>query len=55
MPDYQEMYLEMVRASEKAMDILIAAQRRCEEMYISAPDPELTVLPVKAEERDSTP
>ena len=31
--DYKEMYLKMVRATEKAMDILIQAQRECEEMY----------------------
>lgn len=31
--DYKEMYLKMVRASEEAMNILIAAQRECEEMY----------------------
>ena len=26
----------MVRATEKAIDILIEAQRRCEELYIAA-------------------
>jgi len=36
MPDYKEMYLKMVRATEAAMDCLIAAQRECEEMYIQA-------------------
>lgn len=35
MPDYKEMYLNMVRASEKAINILIAAQQECEEIYIS--------------------
>lgn len=34
MPNYQEMYHTMVRASEKAIDILIAAQRECEELYL---------------------
>lgn len=43
MPDYKEMYLKMVRASERAIDLLIEAQRECEEMYLSGP--ELTVLP----------
>ena len=43
MPDYKEMYLKMVRASERAINILIEAQRECEEMYLSGP--ELTVLP----------
>ena len=36
MPDYKEMYLDLFRASEEALDILIAAQRRCEEMYLAA-------------------
>ena len=35
-PDYKEMYLKMVRASEDAINILIEAQKECEEMYISA-------------------
>ena len=45
MPDYKEMYLKMVRASERAINILIEAQRECEEMYLSGP--ELTVFPGK--------
>lgn len=32
--DYKEMYLRMVRATEKALDILIQAQQECEEQYI---------------------
>ena len=32
MEDYKEMYETMVRASEKAMNLLIDAQRKCEEM-----------------------
>lgn len=46
-PDYKEMYLNLFRASEEALDILIAAQRRCEEMYLAA-DGEETA---QAEER----
>lgn len=45
MPDYKEMYLEMVRGTEKAINILIDTQRRCEEMYIDAQEPEVTILP----------
>lgn len=51
MPDYKEMYLTMVRETEKAINvlaeaqkaanILIAAQRECEEMYINAPEPDM--------------
>ena len=34
MPDYQEMYLHLMRETEKAIRILIAAQRECEELYL---------------------
>lgn len=44
MPDYKEMYLTMVRASENAISVLIEAQRKCEEMVLSAGEPELIVL-----------
>lgn len=36
MPDYEKMYFIMFRACEEAMDILIAAQRKCEELYLAA-------------------
>ena len=38
--EYKEMYLKMFRASEEAVNILIAAQRECEEMYISEEEKE---------------
>lgn len=38
MPDYKEMYLTMVRASEKAIDTLVEAQRKCEELYLEGED-----------------
>ena len=38
MLDYQKMYLEMVRETERAINILINAQRKCEEMYIKESD-----------------
>ncbi len=44
MVDYKEMYLEMVRETECAINILIQVQRRCEEMYISSSEPEITLL-----------
>ena len=34
MPDYKEMYLTMMRATEKAIRILIEAQQQCEELYL---------------------
>ena len=44
MPDYKEMYLTMIRASEKVINTLAEAQRECEEMVLSAGEPELIVL-----------
>ena len=45
MPDWKEMYLTLFRETEKAINILTEAQRRCEEMCISAPEPEIKLLP----------
>lgn len=39
MPDYKEMYLKMLRASEEAIRTLIRVQRECEEMYVCAEEP----------------
>lgn len=39
MVDYQEMYDKMNRAMEKAINILIDAQRECEEDYLRQTDP----------------
>ncbi len=44
MPDYKKMYLTMFRASEEAVNLLLQAQRECEELYISAPEAELIAL-----------
>lgn len=33
--DYKEMYLKMVRESEKVINILIRAQQECEELYLA--------------------
>ena len=53
MPDYKEMYLKLFRASEEAVNILIAAQQECEELYISSPEPELHVIPLSSEDKKS--
>ena len=45
MVDYQEMYYKMSRAMEKAINVLIDAQRECEEDYLRQTDP-----PAEAEE-----
>ena len=39
MADYEKMYATMVAATEKAMELLIEAQRQCEELYIETEDP----------------
>lgn len=39
MADYKQMYMKLMDATENAMDILIAAQRQCEEIYIETEDP----------------
>ena len=44
MPDYREMYIKMARAAAEAVDILIAAQQECEEMYIHAPEPMMKLI-----------
>ena len=52
MPEYKEMYLKLFRATEEAIEILIAAQRECEEMYIDAPTAELFVFPAADEKTE---
>lgn len=34
--DYKEMYLVLLRSTEKAINLLIKAQQECEELYLSA-------------------
>ena len=34
MADYKQMYMTLLAATESAIDILIAAQRKCEDIYI---------------------
>ena len=36
--DYKELYYDLFRATEKAINILIEAQQRCEEKVISEPE-----------------
>lgn len=44
MPDYKEMYLTLLRATEQAVDTLIAAQLDAEALYVSEGEPDITVL-----------
>ncbi len=52
MPDYRKMYLKMIDSTEQAIQILIDAQRQCEEMYIDSSV--VTVLPIRNEEQLET-
>lgn len=44
MPDYKEMYLTLFRATERAIELLITAQRTCEDMYVNAPEDNLSMF-----------
>lgn len=50
MPDYKKMYFKLFRASEDAANLLVAAQREFEELYLSSPEPEPEI--VEREEND---
>ncbi|MGO5094913.1 hypothetical protein ACTQ34_03665 [Agathobaculum sp. LCP25S3_E8] len=52
MPDYKKMYLTLFRATEQAINTLIEAQRACEELYVSEPEPELRVVPLLGRTED---
>ena len=41
MPDYQELYHKLFRATEDAINRLIQANQECEELYISENDPDV--------------
>lgn len=53
MPDYKEMYFTLFRASEQAINTLVQAQRACEELYISQPEPDLKVVSISTENKKS--
>jgi hypothetical protein len=40
MTDYKKLYLTMFRASEKAIELLIEAQRKCEEEVLRSGEDE---------------
>ncbi len=54
MPDYKELYLSMFRAMEKAISLLIEAQRRAEETILSEEDIDIILLHEKTSERNHT-
>ena len=52
MADWKEMYLTLMRDTETAVRILIAAQKKCEELYLETEEPPLVLLP-KSGEREN--
>jgi len=49
--NYKELYLEMMRATEKAIRILVEVQQQCEEAILAdAEQPKLYILPEKETE-----
>lgn len=40
MPDYRELYFELFRATERAINTLVEAQQRCEEQYLQQTEDE---------------
>ena len=52
MADYKEMYLKMLTATEKAINLLIDAQQECEEIYVQQTIiPNIIKLPEKTSEK----
>lgn len=45
MPNDQEMYLHLMRETEKAIRILTQAQQDCEELYLREDGPVLRIFP----------
>ncbi len=52
MLDYKKMYQIMVTETENAINTLIAAQRRCEEMFLEGKDAELILMDPSAETKE---
>ena len=53
MPDYKEMYLHLMRETEKSIRILVEAQRECERLYLEAEEPQITLLAFKQDDTGS--
>ena len=56
MPDYKKMYLRLFQATEDAINLLVEAQRECEEMFLTDETQQPIVLPKpdKTEGSDAT-
>ena len=54
MVNYKEMYTVLFRETAKAIEILQKAQQDTEEMYISAPEPDIRLLDITKPTDDTT-
>ena len=52
MPDYREMYHKLFRASEQAVEVLLRAQRACEELYLNAPEAPIVELTRREDKKE---
>ena len=52
MPDYKKLYITMISETEKAINILIEAQKKCEELYITAQEPEIKIIDSNTDDTD---
>lgn len=52
MANYKELYLKMFRSSEEAVNILIEAQQKCEELYSSSSNHECQVIPLPSKNKE---
>ena len=53
MNEYKEMYLALFRATEQAINTLIAAQQECEERYLSMPEPNFKVFSLSPQQKEN--
>lgn len=53
MPDYAKMYRKLFNSQTAAIQILQQAQQETEEMYVSAPAPDIRVLEPKEPDDES--
>ncbi len=47
MPDYREMYLQLCRATEQAITVLIESQQKVEDLYLSETEQNVSLLPTQ--------
>jgi hypothetical protein len=54
-PDYKELYFNLFRATEQAINLLITAQQACEEEYLRQGEEEAKTLTLLPEQEQKNP